>query len=214
VRVLSCQGNDHSKRILEIGPGSGFITQYLIDFIKKEKIKATLDLCDISNSFLARCGGSIEGINKFIEADICAREDCDLLAKEAYDIILFEEALEHTVAPYSAIYNISSSLAEGGNLILTVPNTLYARRLFRELNPFCKLTDRILDTHIAEMTPLSIVKLLSMSGFDVVDISYYRSKIGFASRLISPEVGFICKKSRNPKDVWNELTSRILTKWK
>ena len=204
----------HAIRILEVGPGSGFITEHLIGYINRNSVDAKLDICDISGSFLTTCGNYGKEINKSVTADICSLDDCNLFSNEKYNVILFEEALEHTASPFSAVYNINRLLAEEGKLILTVPNTLYARRLFTELSPTRKLTGKYLDTHIAEMTPLSLVKLLSMAGFEVDDISYYASDWRFAKRLASSQVGFTCTKKREPYEAWNELTSRILDTWK
>jgi 2-polyprenyl-3-methyl-5-hydroxy-6-metoxy-1,4-benzoquinol methylase len=201
---LSTQNKRSS--ILEIGPGSGFITEHLSEVITKH-IKCDLDLMDFSSGFLENTKAKNFKIRDFICFDVTKFQEKQEITN-AYDFIFFQEVLEHLVSPFTALVNINSMLREGGQLFLTVPNSGWWRNIWTE-NCRTKLLLRenvYLDTHISEMSTTGIVKLVNMAGFDIVNIDFYCSKLPFLKSISSEQVGFLLVKRNEPATRWEQLS--------
>ncbi|MFZ4856333.1 MAG: class I SAM-dependent methyltransferase [Desulfuromonadaceae bacterium] len=194
---------------LEIGPASGFITEYLSSVLPLDG-SCSLDLMDFSDGFLENTKEKKFNIREYLAFDITSHQD-SFPIQEKYDIIFFQEVLEHLVSPFVALDNINSMLKTGGYLFLTIPNSGHWRRLYLEIFRQTKLTEpkTFLDTHISELSTLGTIKLVTMAGFDVVNIDYYCSRYPFLKSLMSEQVGFLLKKASAPSDRWKELTNKV-----
>ncbi|MHA8053753.1 class I SAM-dependent methyltransferase [Aquirufa sp. OSTEICH-129A] len=207
-KVLKNFLKNQEKRssILEIGPGSGFITEHLSEVIINYK-ECDLDLMDFSSGFLENTKAKNFQIRDFICFDITKFQEKPEI-KNVYDLIFFQEVLEHLVSPFTALVNINNMLNIGGQLFLTMPNSGWWRNVWTE-NCRTKLLLRenvYLDTHISEMSTTGVVKLVNMAGFDVVDINFYCSRMPFLKSISSEQVGFLLVKKSLPSERWKQLT--------
>lgn len=197
---------NRDSKILEVGPGSGYITSGILDLILINKIDYFA--LDISENFLAKTFNNYFSRENFFCADIC---DPKLAINEKFDLILFQEVLEHLAAPFLAMINLNNMLKPNGVLLLTTPNTY---NVFSQFELMFKKTRYYPNTHIAEYSPLGLLKLMSMSGFLVSDLDFYNLKINslpkFAGQLFSSEVGVVARKNSSPRAEWRKLTERIL----
>ena len=193
--------------ILEVGPGSGFITQGILPII--EEHCAQYYALDFSKTFLEKTYNNKFDRKNFFVRDICSS---NFKVPKKFDVILFQEVLEHLTAPYIALENLNKSMKRGGLLLLTTPNSFEVKPQIRFILKKPKL---LRNTHIAELSPLGLIKLLSMSGFKVIEIHFnnYRFKLlpKVFGQLFSSEVFIVAEKIGNTSEQWNHLT-RSLTK--
>jgi len=193
-------------KILEIGPGSGFITTGILEQLIKFKVNYYA--LDLSRNFLLKTYNSNFDKKNFIYADIC---DPKFSLNLKFDLILFQEVLEHLPAPYQAMVNINLLLKQNGILFLTTPNTYKFSSQFELLYRKPKI---YFNTHIAEFSPLGLLKLITMSGFEPIELHFYNNKFKFMPNLLkqftSSEVNIIAKKVATPEKQWRILTKTIL----
>jgi 2-polyprenyl-3-methyl-5-hydroxy-6-metoxy-1,4-benzoquinol methylase len=206
-KVLENFLKNQNKRtsILEIGPGSGFITEYLSEVVREYK-ECDLDLMDFSQGFLENTKAKKLEVRDFICFDIAKfRENPEI--GNVYDFIFFQEVLEHLVSPFTALVNINSMLSIGGQLFLTVPNSGWWRNIWTEnFRTNLLLREGVyLDSHISEISTTGIVKLLNMAGFDIIGIDFYCSKYPILKSITSEQVGFLAVKRSEPAERWNQL---------
>ena len=89
-----------------------------------------------------------------------------------YDVLLFGDTLEHVADPAGVLRRLSTHLASGGTLIVSVPNVAnWAIRLMLLAGRF-RYTDRgILDrTHLRFYTRRTLVEMIESSGFRVQSV--------------------------------------------
>lgn len=195
---------------LEIGPASGYITNVLNESIMAFP-RCHLDLMDFSAGFI----DNVKVKNYKVDNYFCANitdEKVDKAFLERYDIIFFQEVMEHLVNPFAALVNINSMLKSDGSLFLTIPNGSYWRNLYAELfksNTLLK-PGRFLDTHISEMSTVGVLKLATMAGFDVLEIFHYCTEAKLLKPMLSSQVGFLLAKREKPSTRWNRLKNEIL----
>ncbi len=196
--------------VLEIGSESGFITEY----IQKDILSTSdcrLDVMDLSESFLENVKNKRFPVREYIQFDI-TNQKLEMPYRNRYDLIFLQEVLEHLVAPFIALTNINEMLKPGGYLYLTIPNTNHWSMVFFRQKAIVK-RGSLLDTHISEISPMGLVKLVSMAGFDVIDIDYYASKSRMFNFLRSSQVGFLLRKSTAPEDRWHDLANQLIARW-
>jgi len=194
---------------LEIGPASGFITEYLSAALPPDG-SCTLDLMDFSEGFLQNCKAKNYKIRDYICFDVTHYQEKQGV-EGRYDIVFFQEVLEHLVSPFTALVNINNLLKNDGLLFLTIPNAGNWRKLYVENFRQSRLLEPglFLDTHISELSTLGLIRLVSMAGFDVLEVDYYCSRYPFFKALTSTQVGFLLKKKSTPQDRWIKLTNDI-----
>ena len=100
-----------------------------------------------------------------------AIEDCiDKLPNNYFDVIYFNDVLEHLVDPYTVLDKMKDKLSENGITISSIPNMRYHRAL-KELviNKDWKYTERgTLDkTHLRFFTKKSIFRMFEEAGYNV-----------------------------------------------
>lgn len=100
-----------------------------------------------------------------------AIEDCiDKLPNNYFDIIYFNDVLEHLVDPYTVLDKMKDKLSENGITISSIPNMRYHRAL-KELviDKDWKYTERgTLDkTHLRFFTKKSIFRMFEEAGYNV-----------------------------------------------
>lgn len=198
------------ESILEIGPGSGYVTKGICEILAEKK-GIGYDILDFSESFIQSTKSRGLNINNAYIADISS---VNFYIDEQYDLILCQEVIEHLTCPYVAANNINKVLKNNAYLFLTLPNASYYRNLLTAM----KLTNtktvvNVKDTHIAELSVQGVIKLLSMSGFEIVKTYCYGSKVPFVDIFLSEQIGFLARKISLPRDSWIELEARIRKGW-
>ena len=194
------------SEFLEIGPASGFITEGIDTFLR-DRQGSYLDVMDVSDSFLANVRDKCYTIREYIPHDITSETSAHLAS---YDFIFFQEVLEHLTSPFTALVNIFRLLKEKGFLYLTIPNSMHWSLLAKRYGTF---KGSMLDTHISELSPIGMIKLASMAGFDVMKVDFYATRLPVLRQFSSGQVAFLLRKSATPEERWKTLTSDIVTKW-
>jgi 2-polyprenyl-3-methyl-5-hydroxy-6-metoxy-1,4-benzoquinol methylase len=100
------------KRILDVGCHAGC----LLRLIGAKYPGVSLSGCDISDVKLAMARRACP------EAELFFSGLSDLQASRRYDVVFLTEVLEHMVDPEAAVRRLSDVMAEGGTLVLTVPD--------------------------------------------------------------------------------------------
>lgn len=198
------------KNILEVGPGSGYVTEEICEALKNSVCK--LSVLDISDSFLKRVTGLNLNIADYILADIQAPE---LEVNSKYDMIIMQEVLEHTSCPFYAINNLNKLLIQGGVAFVSIPNTFRFRYILSFYkNVIIKGKKAFPDTHIAELSPWGFVKLATMCGFAIEKVLSYPSLCErFLGLITGAEIGFLIRKIDEPEKVWVDYTQTLLKNW-
>ena len=193
-------------KLLEIGPGSGFITTGIIQELKEFNVKYSA--LDLSSSFLLKTHSKSLVKGKFYQGDIC---DLKFLIGEKFDFILLQEVLEHLPSPFQAMVNINKLLKQNGVLILTTPNTYKA---YSQLELMYKKPRVYSNTHIAEFSPIGLLKLITMSGLEPIEVDFYNTRFKFLPNFIkqffSSEICIVAQKVSTPRKQWEILTKTIL----
>jgi 2-polyprenyl-3-methyl-5-hydroxy-6-metoxy-1,4-benzoquinol methylase len=214
-KFLSSDSNANKEiTALEIGPASGYITKVLSESINTYPT-CRLDIMDFSSGFI----DNVKAKNYRVQNYYCENISVEAIRTkfiEKYDIVFFQEVLEHLVSPFTALANINSMLKSDGLLFITIPNGSYWRNLYAEIfRPKTLLADRrFLDTHISEMSTFGILKLVTMAGFDVFEIHYYCSGSKIIKPLLSSEIGLLLIKRESPSNRWVQLQNKIVDFYK
>ena len=88
-----------------------------------------------------------------------------------FDVIYFNDVLEHLLDPYTVLEQMKAKLKPGGHVISSIPNIRYFRTFFKLLfkGEWDYQDEGILDrTHVRFFTKKSIVKMYHNAGYDVV----------------------------------------------
>lgn len=96
------------------------------------------------------------------------------LEGERFDVIVFNDVLEHLVEPGAVLKVCKNYLTPEGVILASIPNVLYFPVFFNQiiLREDWKYTDEgILDnTHLRFFTKKSIIRLFEESGFSVTNV--------------------------------------------
>jgi 2-polyprenyl-3-methyl-5-hydroxy-6-metoxy-1,4-benzoquinol methylase len=88
-----------------------------------------------------------------------------------FDVIYFNDVLEHLLDPYSILEKIKSKLKDNGSVISSIPNIRYFRSFFKLLfhGEWDYTDEGILDrTHVRFFTKKSILKMYDKAGYTVI----------------------------------------------
>lgn len=148
------------KTILDVGCGSGAFAHLLkertgaevwgIEYMKEEARKAEVVLDKV---FAGPCEESI-----------------DELPNNFFDVIYFNDVLEHLPEPYLVLNKIKGKLAKNGVVISSIPNVRYYKTFFKILfKQDWKYEDQgIMDrTHLRFFTGKSIKRMYEEAGYVV-----------------------------------------------
>lgn len=98
-------------------------------------------------------------------------EFIEQLPDDFFDVIYFNDVLEHLVDPYSILEIIKNKLSKNGVVISSIPNVRYYR-VFREIyfkEDFKYREDGVMDkTHLRFFTKKSIQRMYEDIGFEVI----------------------------------------------
>jgi len=199
--------------VLEIGPASGYITEMVCEETTQKE--GRVSVLDFSPSFLESTQARQLEIYESLVGDISAP---DFRLDRRYDIVLLEEVVEHLVSPFVALVNAAGLLASGGRLVLTAPNTFHFLYQWSIREIWYGDKRQIPDTHISELSPVGLVKALSMAGFSVEELSFYNSRFAKLPRplpaWLSSEVAIVAQKESSAAHSWLRLQEEIVAYWK
>lgn len=165
----------------------GQAREEILDFIP-QKVQRTLDVgCsggNFSNLLLERniCEEA-HGIEPFEEAYLQAKEKLQKVyfstVEEAlpkiennyYDLIFFNDVLEHLINPDEILKNFKSKLKDDGHIICSIPNVRFIKNLYTTvINKDWEYVDSgVLDkTHLRFFTKKSMLRMFNHCGYEVV----------------------------------------------
>ncbi len=165
-------------RVLDVGCAYGFMLQRFPNSFRKFGVDVSKYAVEIARKKLPSATFKIMGAEEKLP-----------FKKDFFDIILFNDVLEHLENPEIALKNIFRMLKKGGILYITTPNlNIVRKKIFRN-------SDKKVH-HISLFSHSSLISLLNGLGFKIVEhwtfinlIFYMR----FKSNL-GIESAFICRK--------------------
>ena len=144
------------REILEIGCGSGILAKQLSDH------GATVTGVEVSSSGVKATRS--KGIECF-KADLSSGIPNELEEK-SFNTIILVEVLEHVFDHIQLLASINGLLQEGGELILTTPNSVQYRRLLKYAAGRSP-TGTQNATHVRFYSEKYLVNLLETQGFEI-----------------------------------------------
>lgn len=152
-----------AKRVLDVGCNTGGFGEALkaVRTVEVWGLEPNEDACRMASRVLDRV------INTQFS------RDADV-PNEYFDVVTFNDVLEHLVDPWQALTIAKSKLREGGAIVASIPNLLHIDNLEHMLieRDFRYEPDGIRDrTHLRFFTKVSIVRMFSDCGFDVCTIA-------------------------------------------
>lgn len=148
-----------SKKILDIGCGEGLFAKALIS-VDREVWGVELDsvAAKRAEQVLFRVlGGAIEDVMKD-------------LPDQYFDLIIFNDVLEHLIDPYGVIFSIKEKLTKSGMILSSIPNLRYGKVLFNFLykKDFTYTVFGILDiTHMRFFTIRTMKDMFTNAGYKI-----------------------------------------------
>jgi len=147
------------SRVLEFGSGTGVISQVLRDRVGATVVGIESDP-EAAQAAMAYCErvliGDVEELD--LEAD---------LGTERFDVVHFADVLEHLRDPASLLRRVPPFVAEGGSIIVSIPNVAHASvRMALLAGSFRYREQGLLDeTHLRFFTREGLQDLLESSGY-------------------------------------------------
>ncbi len=176
-----------NKRVLEVGPGVGHVTQRL-------KEAQCLITCVEQDKEMAEM--VIHHCDRLILGDLECGDIQREIGAEQFDVITFGDVLEHLRDPSSVLCNLRATISAGGYVVASIPNvahrSLRLSLLFGEFNySDAGLLDR---THLRFFTLKSINELMREAGFAIEEVvrirdsslmdGYLRNTASHAKRIL------------------------------
>jgi len=158
------------KTVLDVGCGEGLFGKGL-----KQNFGAEVWGVDISEASIS---AAEKNLDKAILADITT--NLDVLPDNYFDIMYFNDVLEHMIDPYTLLANISSKLSENGRVVASIPNIMHHKVLWNLIfkHDFRYENAGVMDeTHLRWFTRKSMMRMFSEAGFiDVETMPVFKTK--------------------------------------
>lgn len=159
--ILSYVPED-ANRILEIGCGQGNFARHLLRGSREVwGVEPNVQAAQVASS-------------KLTKVFSCKIEDCIHKVPDNYfDVIIFNDVLEHLLDPWGILEMMRSKLSEDGEIVASLPNLRYVKNLF---NIFIRKDwvyeeAGILDaTHVRFFTRKSMIRLFTKSKYQILRI--------------------------------------------
>lgn len=148
-------------QVLDLGCGSGALGEHL-----RQTRQCVLDGVTINDAEAALARAHYE------QLEVADLDQCDLLAlfpARRYDHIICADVLEHLKQPERVLKACETLLADGGELLISIPNAGYAGLIAELLQgKFTYRSEGLLDrTHLRFFTRQSLLQLLGDHGWGV-----------------------------------------------
>lgn len=173
---------DHdSLNILEVGCGHGALSQALKKTNERRIIIGIDPVAELKDYFFSVFMGKFE--DYYTNGDERFKFDC----------ILFPDVLEHMVDPWSALKKAHGMLADGGYIIVSVPNVSHWSVIVQLMyGNFHYQDSGILDrTHLRFFTPAGISDAIERAGFRIIADYEHISEVPLEIRPIFKQIGSI-----------------------
>ncbi len=155
-------------RLLDVGSGNGnFIAVAAMRGWEAWGIEPYREAFDVTERLFSNCGA------RFIEGNLETFE----LPLPKFDVISFNEVLEHTHSPKKCLLKANELLVPGGLLVITVPDAgsvhaLLHGRDWRHWDP---------PYHLYGFTRRVITRFLKETGFEVIK---FKSNLMYAGQML------------------------------
>jgi 2-polyprenyl-3-methyl-5-hydroxy-6-metoxy-1,4-benzoquinol methylase len=152
-----------AKTILDAGCGAG----ELASFLKKRNNAEVWGIEYNEKSGLT----AREQLDHVLIGDVMKR--IDEVPDGYFDLIMFNDVLEHLIDPYSTLALARKKLSKEGNLFASIPHIRYFKVLLEILvkKDFKYVDDGVMDrTHLRFFTKKSIERMFQEQGFKIVDL--------------------------------------------
>ncbi|MDQ3076069.1 MAG: class I SAM-dependent methyltransferase [bacterium] len=146
-----------SDTVLDFGCGGGYL---LKNIDCKEKIGVEINP---------------EAINTASKNGIKVFRDVDEVPDESVDVIVSDNALEHTLRPLDELKSLYKKLKKGGKIIFVVPCESVS----------IKYKPNDINHHLYSWSPISLGNLITEAGFNLVESKAYIHKWPPKSRIIA-----------------------------
>lgn len=173
--------------ILDVGTGSGALGRYL-----SENKSCIVDGLTHNRDEAAMAAPHYRRLNV---GDLETQDLAELCAGTRYDIVIFADVLEHLRQPHIPLRAAGALLADGGKVLLSVPNVAYLGLLGELLTGEFRYRDEgLLDrTHLRFFTRRSLLDFLSDNGYQVtrletVCVDLPQSEFRLSCRELTPAV--------------------------
>jgi 2-polyprenyl-3-methyl-5-hydroxy-6-metoxy-1,4-benzoquinol methylase len=159
--------NNNAATIIEFGCGNGAFGSVVKRNINcfYEGIEPISDFAELAKKNIDKI--SCTNVEDFI------MEYRNSLNKDKYDVIVFNDILEHLLNPYEVIENVKEMLNNEGTLVASIPNFLNYNSLIEifSTKDFKYKDGGILDkTHLRFFTKKSIIRMFEDAGYKIVQI--------------------------------------------
>lgn len=149
------------KRVLELGCSTGFFSKYL-----SQKRACSVVGVEIDPTAAAEAR---KFCNEVLVCDLNSAEWTSRLRRQAFDVILMGDVLEHLIEPQTVLKRIQPLLTPNASIIISLPNMVYWRtRLKIMFGRFEYESFGTLDhTHLRFYTPKTARKMIESAGYEI-----------------------------------------------
>lgn len=152
-----------NKKVLEVGPATGYITKALRD-----------QGCRVTGLEIdpAAAKRAAEFAERMIVGDIEALDLGELFGEERFDVVMYGDVLEHLTDPEKVLVETRSILKPGGHVVASIPNVAHGSvRLALLTGQFRYRPDGLLDrTHIRFFTRETVHELFEAAGYELREV--------------------------------------------
>lgn len=210
-RLAAFVKNKNPKKILEIGCGTGFLTETINKGVNFESYKA-IDIVEECENYISKINSQI----KFIKADV---EDFIKTNNEKFDLIISNATLQWVEDFEGVINNLKNFLNPEGELVISTFGNENFREIYHiigkglkyysvsELNhlfPNCIIEPEI---HVmAFNTPKDVLKHLQLTGVNAIENISWTKK-----DLLKFENGYKNLCSKRPTLTYNPIYIKFLS---
>ncbi len=168
------------KRVLEFGCASGYMSRWLA------AAGCRVTGVEVDGAMAARAR---EICDEVIVADLDTRRVVDLLPGAAFDVAVFGDVLEHLRDPWRVLDETRSLLAEGGSVVISIPNIAHGNvRLALLRGSFDYQELGLLDnTHLRFFTLKTVQELCLRAGYRIERLERTKAAL-FASTDTMPKL--------------------------
>jgi 2-polyprenyl-3-methyl-5-hydroxy-6-metoxy-1,4-benzoquinol methylase len=173
------------KRVLELGCSTGFISKYLT-----QKRGCSVVGIEVDKTAAAQASRFCQQV---LVRDLNASDWMNGLPKEAFDVVLMGDVLEHLADPLGLLIQIRPLLRANTTLVISLPNIVHwITRLKILLGRFdYELSGTLDHTHLRFYTPKTAREMIEGAGYRIT-----RFHPAFGGRL-----------SRYARPVWQQLAN-------
>ena len=154
----------HAKRLLDVGCSEGFFCEAVAEArpgIETWGIEPMPVSPDVRNR-----------VGKFLHGPIEAM--FDQLPDHYFDCVSLNDVLEHLSDPWNVLKRVQSKLADGGSIVVSLPNLRYypVLKALVQSGDFEYVTQGVLDrTHLRFFTKKSMKRMLEECGYETTTMS-------------------------------------------